>query len=78
MTDVMTMTVPYNDAREINLVALLPNYQYDVNIAIGTANGLTPSVLVVPPTLAAAGNTISGLKYLHTTDLSVLIVSFID
>ena len=58
MTDVMTMTVPYSDAREINIMGLLPNYQYEVNISIGTANGVTQSVLVVPPTLAAAGNTI--------------------
>ena len=58
MTDVMTMTVPYSNAREINLTGLQANYRYDVNIAIGTVSGITLSVLVVPPTLAAAGNII--------------------
>ena len=59
MTDVMTVTVPYNVAGEINLMDLQPIYQYVVNVSIGTAYGATPSVPVLLPPLAAAGNIIN-------------------
>ena len=54
----MTMSFPYSNDRNINLIGLQPNFQYNVILVIGTAYGVTPSVLVIPPTLDAIGNII--------------------
>ena len=58
MTEEMTMSVPYKDDRNIDLMGLQPNFKYNVFPAIRTAIGTTPSVQVMPPTLAAIGNII--------------------
>ena len=57
-TEVTEKTVPYTEDRTINLLDLLPNYRYDVNVSIETAYGQTSSVLIVPPVLDAIGNMI--------------------
>ena len=55
-TEVIEITFPYTEDRTINLLDLRPNYQYDVNVSIGTAYGQTSSVLIIPPKLDATGN----------------------
>ena len=65
MTDILTIIVPIDSERTINLANLLPNFVYVVNISIQTSTGQTPFVNITTPSLVAIGNITLDMKLLR-------------